>query len=141
MTIGSDHSPCPPELKRLESGDFGSAWGGIASLQLSLSASHTMIDEVFEIERLMSHAPAYMVNLRATKGAIEPGLDADLVIFDPNQSFTVRGQDLFHRHKLTPYEGHTLKGKVKATYLRGQKIYDGQNIIGPPTGQILLRKS
>ena len=115
--VVSDHSPCTPELKR---GDFGQAWGGIASLQLALPVvwtearrrSHGLADVV----RWMAERPAALAGL-ATKGRIAPGHDADLTVFAPDATFTVG--ELQHRHPTTPYAGRELTGVVRGTWLRG----------------------
>jgi len=142
-TIGSDHSPCPPEMKFLETGDFARAWGGIASLQLMLSVMWHQ-GQVYEmpITRLiecLSSVPAKLLGLDAKKGSIEIGKDADLVIFDAEAIFTVRGSELFHRHKATPYEGAELKGRVQKTFLRGEVVFDNGLVCELPTGQQLKR--
>jgi allantoinase len=123
--VVSDHSPCPPELKQRESGDFGAAWGGIASLQLGLAAVWTAARRrgrtLADVARWMATAPAELAGLPA-KGAIETGRDADLVAFDPDATFTVRGTELRHRSPVTPYEGRTLTGRAGPVWLRGQVI-------------------
>ena len=140
--IASDHSPCPPKMKQLESGDFARAWGGISSLQLGLRAVWTEAQRrgfsLADIVRWMAAAPARLVGLGARKGAIRPGAQADLVVFDPQARETVRGAELFHRHKLTPYDGLELAGRVRTTYLRGRRVYDDRRIVEPPGGQTLL---
>ena len=139
--IVSDHSPCPPELKLKESGDFLKAWGGISSLQLRLPIVWTEARRrgfsVHDVTQWLSSAPARLVGLEARKGAIGPGLDADLVVWNPSSQFKVEGSLLHHRHKLTPYEGMTLSGVVEKTFLRGRKIFDGDQV-GPPRGMLLL---
>jgi allantoinase len=134
----SDHSPCVPELKRLQSGDFLQAWGGIASLQLGLSIAHTLCQKdglsFAKIAEWMSAAPARMAGLSDRKGAILPGLDADFAVFDAEQQWVVRGAELAQRHPITPYEGHTLVGRVKKTFLRGAQIYDAGQFSERPQG-------
>jgi allantoinase len=141
--VVSDHSPCPPILKRRDVGDFFVAWGGIASLQLGSAVVWTaMRERRLEIERLvnwMSAAPARLAGLEGRKGRIAPGYDADLVLFDPDEELTVRADMLLHRHALTPYLGERLNGTVRATYVRGELAYDRRT--GPattPPGQLLL---
>jgi allantoinase len=87
----------------------------------------------------MCRRPAELVGLRERKGAIAPGLDADLVVFDPDVEWTVDPERLYHRHKVTPYAGHTLRGRVERTYLRGRKVYEDGSFIEGPRGQPLLR--
>ncbi|MEV5750485.1 allantoinase AllB [Actinoallomurus sp. NPDC052308] len=131
--VVSDHSPCPPELKR---GGFDEAWGGISSLQLGLPAvwteargrGHALADVV----RWMSAAPAALAGVTG-KGAIEVGNDADLVAFAADETFTVDPAALRTRHRLTPYEGRELTGVVRATWLRGEVVDD------TPRGRLLRR--
>ncbi len=126
--IASDHSPCPPEMKRTD-GDFFAAWGGIASLQLSLAAVWTGARErghgMDRVARWMCAAPARLVGLGARRGALSAGRDADIVVWDPDARFTVDAAELRHRHPLTPYLGRTLHGAVRATYVAGELAYDG----------------
>lgn len=139
-TIGSDHSPCPPEMKRLESGDFRAAWGGISSLQLTLpivwtgaAARGVSLVQIFD---WLSAAPARLLRL-PDKGRIAPGCAADLVVWNPDQRSTVDGRQLHHRHKLTPYDGAQLAGRVCRTYLRGSLIFEEGNFVGEPRGSLL----
>ncbi|MCO1653571.1 allantoinase AllB [Pseudonocardia humida] len=132
--VVSDHSPCTPELKRLDVGDFGLAWGGIASLQLGLPLVWTQARArghgPADVVRWMSQRPAELVGL-ARKGGIVAGHDADLVVFAPDEEFEV-GR-LHHRNPVTPYAGRRLHGVVRATYLRGAPTD------GPPRGELLRR--
>jgi allantoinase len=129
--VVSDHSPCTPDLKRTDAGDFMAAWGGIAGLQFSLSAVWTEARaRGFGLERVaewMARAPARHAGLAGRKGAIAAEHDADLVFFDPEASFVVEPPGIHHRNKLTPYQGETLHGVVRATYLRGQCVYHGEH--------------
>jgi allantoinase len=124
--VASDHSPCPPEMKETE-GDFFSAWGGIASLQLSLSAVWTGArDRRLKPESLaqwMSAAPARLAGLQSRKGALAAGYDADIIVWDPETRFVVDPTEILHRHKVTPYAGRELFGKVSATYVGGRRIF------------------
>jgi len=141
--IVSDHSPCPPEMKLRETGDFLKAWGGISSLQLRLPVVWTEARglgfSILDIARLLCSAPAELVALSNRKGSIKIGYDADLVIWNPEKQFTVDGEALQHRHKLTPYEGRVLSGVVEKTFLRGRKIYDGGEFAGEPRGLLLTK--
>ncbi|HEX4962655.1 MAG TPA: allantoinase AllB [Thermoanaerobaculia bacterium] len=142
--VASDHSPCPPEMKELASGDFRGAWGGIASLELALPAVWTAARERgFTIEDLaawMCAAPGRLASLGKRKGVIAPGYDADLVIWDPEASFEVEPGRLRHRHKLTPYAGRTLFGVVQKTLLGGNLIYENGDFIGKPLGRLIDRR-
>ena len=141
--ISSDHSPCDPDLKCSEECDFEKAWGGISGLQLSLPVVWTAAKErgftLEDISNLMSSETASFIGLKNSKGKIEKGFDADLVIFDPEKKFVVNESNLFHRHKITPYLGRELLGVVKATYLRGKKIFDSGEIISGPEGKIIVK--
>jgi allantoinase len=141
--IASDHSPCPPAMKLLDEGDFFRAWGGIASLQLGLSAVWTEARSrgyaLTHLARWMCSGPARLAGLQNRKGGIAVGRDADLVIFHPEQKFTVDARDLHHRHKITPYDGRELSGVIEATYLRGQKVFDHGVFASQRTGKVLRR--
>jgi allantoinase len=141
--IVSDHSPCPPEMKLRESGDFLCAWGGISSLQLRLPAVWTEASRrgysVEDLARWLCSAPAELVGLEGRKGLIAVGYDADLVIWNPAKQFRVEGEALHHRHKLTPYQGRILDGIVEKTFLRGRKIYDDGKFIAEPQGLLLIQ--
>jgi allantoinase len=134
--VVSDHSPCPASMK--ESGDFGEAWGGIASLQLGLPAVWTVASKrgrsLDDIARWMSSGPAALAGLPA-KGAIEAGRDADLVAFDPDETFIVDAAALRHRHPVTPYHGQKLTGSVRQVWLRGTPVTDESS----PSGRLLVR--
>jgi allantoinase len=141
--VVSDHSPSPPAMKFLDSGDFFKAWGGIASLQLGLAAMWTkMREQKYSLEQLaqwMCSGPANLVGLDKQKGALAKGYDADIVIWNPERSFTVQPKILQHRHKLSPYLKHELHGVVETTFLRGEMIYDCGRFPGKPKGTLLRR--
>lgn len=143
--VATDHSPCPPEMKLRDTGDFVRAWGGIASLQLGLAAVWRDARErgytPAHLAAWMSAAPARLAGLQARKGAIAPGLAADFAVLDPDAEFLVEPERLFHRHKLTPYAGSILPGVVTATWLAGVKIHERGEITGGPRGRVLLRGS
>ncbi len=139
--VVSDHSPCPPQLKLPGTGDFAEAWGGIASLQLSLPVAWSYgRDRGFtlaDLARSMAAGPARLAGL-AGKGRIAVGCDADLVVFAPDASFVVEPGGLEHRHKLTPYAGRRLTGVVRRTWLRGREIFgSGQAAAAGPAGVLL----
>jgi allantoinase len=141
--VVSDHSPSPPDIKCLDTGDFFKAWGGIASLQLGLPVLWTkMSRQNFSLEHLarwMCSGPAQLVGLEKRKGAIAQGCDADLVVWNPQKSFTVEREMIQHRHKLTPYLKQSLRGIVQATFLKGEMIYDRGRFLGSPRGTLLRR--
>ena len=126
--VATDHSPCPPALKREDTGDFMAAWGGIASLEVALAAVWTGARErgftPVEVARWMATAPARLAGLAGVKGAIAPGADADLVVWDPDAEWAVDGARLHHRHPLTPWHGRRLRGVVRETWLRGTRVFE-----------------
>jgi allantoinase len=136
--IATDHSPCPPEMKTRGDGSLLEAWGGIASLQLALPVVWTDASRagvsIHSIARWMSEQPAKLAGLDHRKGAIKIGNDADLVGFDPDAIETVDAARLEHLHAITPYHGERLRGAVRATFLRGEKIFDHGAFVGPPRG-------
>jgi allantoinase len=141
--VVSDHSPCPPALKRREEGDFLQAWGGISSLQLRLPVMWTEAGErghtLGRLSRWLSREPARLAGLGGRKGRIAEGFDADLVVWNAEESFRVEPSMLHHRHRLTPYAGRTLRGVVEETYVRGELIYDRGNFSASPKGTLLKR--
>lgn len=140
--VVSDHSPCPAADKRLDTGDFMAAWGGISSLQLGLpvmwSAARTRGIDLMDLVGWMSTAPARLAGL-TRKGHLRPGADADLVVFDPDATWTVDPARLAHRHAVTPYAGRRLTGRVRRTYLRGRLIARDDALTVAATGAPLRR--
>jgi allantoinase len=145
--VVTDHSPSTAELKRLDPtdpghGDFGQAWGGIASLQLGLplvwtharARGHGLADVV----RWMAGRTAALAGLTG-KGRIAAGADADLVVFAPDQPFTVDAARLHHRNPVTPYAGRELTGVVRGTWLRGAPV-NPADPTAAPRGRLLRRE-
>jgi len=136
--VATDHSPCPPEMKRLAEGNFRTAWGGIASLSVALPLMHTEAIyrgfSLIDIARWMAAAPANLAGCHAHKGRLAAGYDADFVIFDPETEFVVTEDRLHYRHPVSPYLGEKLRGEVKATYLRGNLVFSGGEFPGEPIG-------
>lgn len=134
--VVSDHSPCPPDLKRTDTGDFAAAWGGISSVQLGLALLWTEASRrglpLTDVVRWLAQRPAELVGLRH-KGRIAVGADADLVAFDPDAEFVVQPTRLRHRHPVTPYAGRRLRGVVRSVWLRGEPVEGG------PRGRLLFR--
>jgi allantoinase len=136
--VVSDHSPCTADLKHLDTGDFGTAWGGIASLQVGLPAvwsgarvrGHALTDVV----EWMATGPARLAGL-AHKGSVALGNDADFCVFAPDAAFVVDARALAHRNPVTPYDGRALSGVVRQTWLRGTRI----DVSGAPAGRLLRR--
>jgi allantoinase len=135
--VVSDHSPCTAELKRMDVGDFGLAWGGVSSLQLGLPAVWTGARArglaLTDVVRWMAERTADLAGLR-TKGRLEVGRDADLCVFAPDDTFVVDPARLHHRNPVTPYAGRRLDGVVRATWLRGRPID-----LANPSGRFLVR--
>jgi len=136
--VVSDHSPCTPELKRLDIGDFGIAWGGIAGLEIGLAAVWTEARRrgfpLSDVVRWMAERPARFAGLQR-KGQIAPGYDADFCAFAPDEAFVVDPAKLHHKNPITPYAGRPLTGVVRTTWLRGNEVLDED----VPHGQLLTR--
>ncbi|HLI60653.1 MAG TPA: allantoinase AllB [Solirubrobacteraceae bacterium] len=139
--IVSDHSPCTPELKRRQTGDFGAAWGGIASLELGLpvvwTAARARGHSLADVVRWMAIAPADRIGL-SHKGRIAVGADADLVVFDPEAELVVDPTRLRQRNPVSAYAGRRLTGAVRATWLRGERIDPNGD---EARGRLLARES
>jgi allantoinase len=141
--VTTDHSPCPPAMKRRQEGRWDLAWGGIASLGLALPVLWTaMARRGIGIEKLgqwMATAPAGLAGLTGRKGTLAAGADADFVVFNPDTKLTVTGEHLHFRHKLSPYLGADLQGQVLETWLRGEQVYDANHFVGNARGKELVR--
>jgi len=137
--VVTDHSPCPPGMKKLDEGNFRTAWGGISSLSVALSLMWTEASNrgftLLDIARWMAAAPARLAGCEMRKGRIAPGFDADFVAFDPEREFVVTEERLHYRHPLSPYMGEKLRGVVKATYLRGKPVFLEGEFPGKPAGR------
>jgi allantoinase len=137
--VVTDHSPCPPEMKRLDEGNFRSAWGGIASLSVALPLMWTEASKrgftLLDLASWMSAAPAKLAGCDKRKGKIAAGFDADFVVFDPEAEFVVSEDKLHYRHPVSPYLGEPLRGAVKATYLRGNVVFSEGRFSGEPCGR------
>jgi allantoinase len=137
--VVTDHSPCPPEMKRMSEGDFRSTWGGIASLSMALPLMWTEAQRrgfaLTDIARWMAEQPARLAGCNARKGQIAAGYDADFVVFDPEAEFVVTQDRLHHRHAVSPYLGEKLRGLVKRTYLRGELVFQDGEFPGEVTGR------
>jgi len=137
--VATDHSPCPPAMKRPAEGNFRAAWGGIASLSLALPLMWTEAAKrgftLADLTRWMAAEPARLAGCGASKGRIAAGYDADFVVFDPEREFMVSEERLHYRHPVSPYLGETLRGVVKATYLRGSPVFVEGHFPGIPAGR------
>ena len=136
--VVSDHSPCTAELKRLEEGDFGTAWGGIASVQLGLPAVWTAARgrgvALETVVGWMSSATADLAGF-TDRGRIAAGNVADFAVFAPEEEWTVDAETLQHKNKVTPYQGRTFTGAVRSTWRRGELL----DLDAPPRGELLTR--
>ena len=158
-TIVSDHSPCTPDLKLLppeltdksgdkdkeETGNFFAAWGGVSSVGLGLSILWTEGQNrgitAEDIVKWCCKNTAKQVGLQGQKGELAVGMDGDVAVFDDQATFVVCPDTMLFRNKCSPYQGKTLKGVVRETYLRGQKIFardGGFDVSGKPKGRLLL---
>lgn len=143
-SIVSDHSPCTPELKGLERGDFFEAWGGISSVGFGLPLLWTVGSKEFDIKitdivQWCCVNTAQQVGLSHKKGSIKIGYDADFAIFDSEMEYFVANARTFFKNKLTAFDGKKLKGRVVETILRGNSIYAlGKGLSEVPMGQLIL---
>jgi allantoinase len=136
--VASDHSPAPPSMK---SGDFSAAWGGIAGVQSTLAVLleegyHKRALPLERISALLAAEPARRFRIRG-KGAIEPGMEADLALVDLNRSVTLAAGDLHQRHPLTPYLGYSFRGAVRRTIRRGVTIFNDGRITATNGGRLI----
>ncbi|MES2836651.1 MAG: allantoinase AllB [Bacteroidota bacterium] len=142
--IVTDHSPATPDLKKIDSGNLKEAWGGIASIQFSLPVVWTTAKKrglaIDKIAALMSQNVAKFIGFEKTKGEFKIGFDADIVVWNPEETFTVNANDIHYRHKISPYVGEKLNGVIKQTYIGGKKVFENGKLLSLPQGKILLRK-
>ena len=141
--IVSDHSPCTPQLKCVDSGDVEKAWGGISALQFGLPLIWTEAKKrgfsLIDISRLMSFETAKFAGLASIKGQISPGFDADFAVFDDKAEYQISKEMIKHRHKITPYEGTDVTGEIVSTYVRGTLVYTDNEFKHSPMGKPLLK--
>jgi len=139
--VATDHSPAPPDLKEISSGDLSKAWGGIAGLQFALCSLWTEAKRrnfsVEDIAKWLSASPADFLGL-SNKGKLENGADADFFIWDPNGTTTFSSEEIHHRHKVSPYSGKPFAGKVHKTFINGELIYENNKLINAHKGTVLL---
>ncbi|MFK8101067.1 MAG: allantoinase AllB [Saprospiraceae bacterium] len=142
--VATDHSPAPPELKKLATGNFAEAWGGIAGLQCLLPVVWTAARRrqlpLSKLVKWLVEAPAQFLQLDHRKGKIKAGYDADLVVWQPEQAFVLQEEQLHHKHKISPYVGEKLYGKVTQTYLGGKLIFAEGIFPETPQGEIILHQ-
>ncbi len=136
--IASDHSPCPPEMKQLDTGRFDLAWGGVSSLQLGLQVIHSEAIargfQLTDVMRWMCTEPAKLLGLRR---GLAVGMPANLVVFDEQAQWTIDAAELYHRHRVTPYDGRQVQGQVKQTYVHG-RLYKTTG--SRPEGELLISR-
>ncbi|MEW6982093.1 allantoinase AllB [Colwelliaceae bacterium 6471] len=141
--IVSDHSPCTPELKHIDSGDIEKAWGGISALQFGLPLIWTEAQQrgftLVDLARLMSFETAKFAGLDSIKGTISVGHHADFLVFDDASRFVITNEMIKHKHKITPYVGREVCGVIKQTFVRGRQVYGDDQFINKPIGKPLLK--
>jgi allantoinase len=145
--VTTDHSPCPPAMKRREEGRWDLAWGGIASLGLALPVMWTALcsrglgecGAAWRLGKWMAEGPARLAGLTGRKGTLIEGADADIVVFDPDADWTVTQDELHFRHKLSPYLGANLRGRVRETWLRGTQVFSKNGFTSTARGRELVR--
>jgi len=141
--VATDHSPCPPEMKRLDERNFRTAWGGISSLSLALPVMWTEANgrgfTLVDIARWMAEGPARLAGCESHKGRLAKDFDADFVVFEPEAEFIAREEHLAYHHRVSPYLGERLRGVVKATYLRGKCVFADGQFPGEPGGREVRR--
>ena len=140
--ITTDHSPAPPAIKELESGNLKKAWGGIAGIQFLLAGSWTALKDTMTLEQfipLVTSKPAAFLKSKS-KGTITVNYDADFVIWNPEQTTTVTEDDILFRYKISPYIAQTLSGVVVETIVNGDSVFKNKSLHHKNIGKWLLKK-
>ena len=141
--VATDHSPCPPEMKRLDERNFRTAWGGISSLSLALPVLWTEASArgftLIDIARWMAEGPARLAGCESHKGRLAKDFDADFVVFEPEAEFIAKEEHLAYHHRVSPYLGERLRGVIQATYLRGKCVFADGKFPGEPGGREVRR--
>lgn len=140
--ITTDHSPAPPSIKEMETGNLKKAWGGIAGIQFLLNGSWTALKNTMSLEQfipLVTSKPAGFIKANS-KGTIAIHNDADFVIWNPEQTSIIRESDVFFRYKISPYIAQTLSGVVLETIVNGATVYQNKSIKNKNKGKWLLQK-
>lgn len=140
--IATDHSPAPPEIKEIESGNFKKAWGGIAGLQFLLPASWTALKDMLTLEQfipLLTSQPAKFTGMK-TRGEIQIGNDADLIVWNPDKQKTVTKEEILFRHKISPYIGKAFYGSIIQTIVNGNTVFKNATIINKNQGKWLAHQ-
>ncbi len=140
--VATDHSPAPPNLKEIQSGNFMKAWGGISSIQYALPVLWTGALKhnctITDMAKWLCEKPSLLPNLK-NKGKLEKGYDADFVVWNPEEKFIVTENNMYHKHKITPYLNEELYGVVKQTWLAGKKVYNENNFLHLNNGALLIK--
>ena len=139
-TVGSDHSPCPPDMK--ENANFFEAWGGISGAQhvlpiLLTEAHFKRAAPLALVSGLLSGNVAKRFSLPETKGRIAVGADADLALVNLGRTFDVEEEELFYRYPDTPYLSRRLRGRVVRTLLRGRTIFNDGDMVAQGPGRLI----
>jgi len=141
--LASDHSPAPPELKQLESGDFFKAWGGISGLQFTLpilfSEGKKRGLQTEKLIPLLTKKPAEFLGIDNIKGDLKVGYDADITIWDDSEEFTISEDSIQHKHKATPYLNESVFGKVIHTFVNGVQVVENSKLKTLQQGQLLIK--
>lgn len=145
QTIGSDHGPVDPALKRRGDNNILQGQAGfpgnetMVPLMLNLAAEGALTLE--RVVELVSEAPARLYGLYPRKGAIEVGADGDLTLVDTSAEWTVRSDDLIGKSGWTPYEEMRVRGRVAATIVRGRvRARDGRTTMAPGEARLVRRR-
>src|SRR5204862_109020 len=133
-TIGSDHSPSPPEM--IQRDNFFDVWGGISGCQHLLPLLIDAEIPPAEIRRLTSADVASRFRIPA-KGTIAVGKNADFTLVDLKAQEIVTAESLHYRHPQSPYVGRTLRSRVRRTFLRGQMIHEDGKFPDRPIGKLV----
>ncbi len=144
--ITSDHSPAPPDIKEIETGNLQKAWGGIAGLQFLLPSSWTALKEYYSLNEfipLLTEKPALFLKIDDRKGKIKAGYDADLLIWNPEEKQIIKKEDILFRHKISPYIGEELVGTIQQTIVNGVTVYKDEGIVSKEikNGKVILNKN
>ena len=140
--VATDHSPAPPDLKAIDSGNLKDAWGGIAGVQFLLPATWTALKDHLTLESfipLLTANPAQFLKVVPQKGVFQVGSDADMVVWSPEETYDVKKENILFRHPISPYIGRQFFGAVWETYIRGVLVFQNQQIIAQNEGLWLMR--
>ena len=142
--VATDHSPSTPDLKGIETRNFKTAWGGIASLQYLLPATYTAMKlyepTLMKLAKWLCSAPAKLAGLQATKGMIAVGADADLMAWQPEENYTIQEDTTYHRYPIGPYISQNVYGQVVGTWIAGKRVYDNEKGFLENEGQFIFNK-